>query len=252
MKNSVKQSLLMFGVLTLVAVGFQNCNDYRYASTVKNDTLKSDNNGGSYEGKPEGKFYRFIPGYTCESAPAAVEFITILKSQITRTKNEPQRCEASVENLNPALVETSIYHGDVVGYLEGIYEFKQVRPATIPNRIIEFWCRDRADQDGVEVVAHHDGAQRLMSVRIYYARLDASGIYQNRTVPDFTVEENPNPQGTKYTLNGVNDFELLVHFDIPDPTQSGRYLARIDSVIEGQFTRRDAICRVGGRFDPRR
>lgn len=239
-------------VIFFVALAFQNCSQVRYASLVPVEALKSNNNGGSYEGKDEGEYYRFVPDFTCAGQPAPFGFVTVVNPSITLTFNSTQTCGNSVQNLNPQQVDGSIYQKEVIGYLEGIYEKKSSFPLTVPSRIIEFWCRDRMDHQGIEVLATYDRLSDTTLTKIYYATENGDGTYTQNLIPEFPVENFTVAVSNKQTLrNDQLEFELGVHLDEPSLVQPGLYNSQIESVIQGQYTKRQALCRLGGRLDSR-
>lgn len=251
MKQNFKFLVSIFVVTPILLLGFQNCNRIHVTDVSSKEILKSSNNGGSYEGKITENYYRFVPDFTCQQTPAPLAYIAVSSPEIFLTFNQNQLCAASTQQLSPQSIDSSIYQPELIGYLDGIYQFKQLAPLVVPAKIVEFWCRDRNDELGVETVTTYDSTDQKSVTKIYYATLNTAGTYSKKVIPEFTVA-SASVSPIKQVINNGQGFELLVFFDQPSITLPGLYRGRIQSIIEGQYTQREALCRLGGRFDSRK
>lgn len=251
MKQHQKIFLPVFLTTTVLLLAFQNCNRIQVTDVSSQEVLKSNNNGGSYEGKITDNYYRFVPDFTCEQQPAALSYISVSAPDVTLTFNQNTQCAAAVQQLNPQSLDSSIYQTELIGYLDGIYQFKIQVPLVVPAKIVEFWCRDRNDELGIETVTTYDSGSQSSVTKIYYATMSASGAFTKKTIPDFPVAST-SLSPVKQAINNGQGFELLVYRDQPSPTLPGLFRGRIESTIEGRYSMRDAWCRLGGRFDSRK
>ena len=239
----IKNKLFFLSLLTVVLLSvFQNCNRVSFTE-LSSTSIKSGNNGEGYSGKPDGDFYRFDPDFTCEQKVAPVAHINIKGSLITLTENKKLLCGAINQQLDPGLIDTSIYQREIIGYQEGIFEGEDTAPTSIPANLVEVWCKDRNDELGIETITHFDHMTNLAVNRIYYT--------QNTTqiqVPDFSVARAIT--NTTIIVKNDKDFELTIHRDQP-AAQAGLFKAQLVAMISGQKITRETFCRLGGSLDPK-
>ncbi len=234
--------LLSFSVLS-----FQNCARVNFLSGPLDTSLKSENNGGVYGGKPTGTFYRFVSDFTCEQKESPSAVVEITSSGAELRENKSIRCDASKQAIDLSLIDASIYQDQIVGYLEGIFEGRSSAPDKIPSNLVEVWCRDRNDEMGIETIVHFDRSAKLAMSQIYYSEFNSNGGFSIRHVPDFQVARVISQNSV--SIKDENGFELIVHRDQP-ALQTGLFKAEMQAVIGGQSIRRDTSCRLGGTLDP--
>ncbi len=231
---------LYLAALILAVVGaFQNCSPAKFSSPG----VKTENNGAGYGGKPTGEFYRFVPDFTCEQSEAPAAHISINGSQVTLIENRLLLCKAVNLPLTSAQIDNSVFQGDIVGYLEGIFEVKELMPTSIPANLVEVWCRDRKDAAGIETITHYDRNLNLAMNRTFYS---TAGVTQQ--IPDFPVSRLIADRTV--TVRDANGFELIVHRDQPAP-EVGLFNGELTTTIDGRSVRRSTFCRLGGSLDPK-
>jgi trimeric autotransporter adhesin len=237
------KALVCFLFLT---VTFQNCSKVNFSSLL-NESLTLQGNGGSYGGKLVGTFYRYLPGFTCESKETAKSFIEVTDASIRLTESTPQKCQASTRDLDRKEIDQSIYQSDLIGYQEGIFDGFQANDGSVPTDLVEVWCRDRNDELGIETITHYDRTTQKSVNRIYYSKQLADGTYEGHLIPDFSVSRVIISETV--FRNSSRGFELRVHRDQPAP-QLGLFKAHLEAEIEGQKVTRETYCRLGGALDP--
>lgn len=244
MKFPSKVQTLLLGLLTIA--GFQNCSQVQFALKGEGIDLKSENNGGGYGGKPDGEFYRFVPGFTCESQPTYRMKIRADQSGFSVLENRQMACGRASTNLPAQSVDVSIYQNEVIGFEDGIYESWSHEPKEIPVNLVELWCRDRDDESGIETIMHFDRSTNSAMNRIYYSVQDDEGKFTSRMIPDFSVARVVSAQ-TVVARSGEG-FELTVHRDQP-ATKPGTFVGQMKAEIDGQTVTRTTSCRFGGELD---
>lgn len=249
MKQNLKHLIPILIAITSPLFLYQNCNRINVTDEKTSQAvLHSNNNGGSYEGKIIDDYYRFVPNFSCQQNAAPLSTISITNTDATLTFNQNLQCASSVLPINLQLIDTSIFQTEFIGYLDGIYQFMPQVPSVVPEKIIEFWCRDRPDELGIETVTIYDSGSQSSVTKIYYATQNGSGSFTKKIISDFPVSSSALSPTKQVITNGLG-FEIFVYRDFPSPTLTGLYKGRIESVIEGQHTLRDVWCRLGGRFD---
>jgi hypothetical protein len=236
-------TLLLFVTL----LGFQNCAPVSFDVDPAANLLKSGNNGGVYAGKPTETFYRFVADFTCEQKPAPSASVEINSFGVELRESKKLLCDASKQTLDPSLIDSSIYQNEIVGYLEGIFEGRSEVPNKIPSNLVEIWCKDRNDENGIETIVHFDRSTHLALNRIYYARPNSGGGFSQQSIPDFSVARVVS-QST-VAIKDEKGFELTVHRDQP-AAQLGLFKAELQATIDGAKVKRDTACRLGGTLDP--
>jgi hypothetical protein len=248
----VKPRLIYIAIsLALLLISFQNCSGVRFQALPLSFSQNSKTEGGNgepYDGKLIGTFYRYVPGFTCESIPAPKSFIEISKlGSITLTENNPLQCGALVRNLQLPEIDHSIYQGDLIGYQEGIFEGFDVLPSSIPANLVQAWCRDSIDYSGIETIIHFDRVLNQSVGRVYYAIKDLSGNDQAQLISDFEISQNLFNETSFSNLN--KGFELKIFRDQP-AAQSGLFKAKLNVILNGTTVSRDTTCRLGSSLDP--
>lgn len=225
---------------------YQNCARVDFSNNPFSSTSKMEN-GGVYGGKPTGTFYRLIPDFTCEQKEAPSAILEITETEAELKENKSLLCGASKQKLDLSLIDSSIYQDQIVGYLEGIFEGQSVLPTKIPSNLVEVWCKDRNDEQGIETITHFDRSQNLAVNRIHYSAQNPSGEFTPEVIPDSPVARTMT-QNT-VVIKDEQGFELTVHRDQP-ASQTGLFKAEMKATINGQNVIRDTSCRLGGSIDP--
>jgi hypothetical protein len=240
-----RNKLLLLSLLTVgLLSAFQNCSRISFqALNELYSPQKSQNNGEGYPGKPDGDFYRFVPDFTCEQKVAPVAHINITGNIITLSENKKLLCGAVSQQLDEGLIDKSIYQNEIIGYQEGIFEGQAIAPSSIPANLVEVWCKDRNDEQGIETITHFDHVTNLAMNRIYYTQNGAQ-----TQIPDFSVARVV--ANKTVIVKDEKGFELIVHRDQPAP-QAGLFKAQLTATISGQKINRETVCRLGGSLDPK-
>lgn len=180
LKSVFSRILLLFIALVLLGLPFQNCSQVNFSllQTLSSpDKIASSDNGTFFDGKPDGHYYRIRPDFTCENKVAPVAALDFVSGQVTFTENRILLCAAEVNNLDPKLVDVSVYQDYVIGHQEGIFEEFSSAPTSIPANLVEVWCRDRDDKQGIETITYYDRLQQKAVNRIYHATQGSDGSY---------------------------------------------------------------------------
>lgn len=233
-------------MIVMLVLLFQNCSQMKFQPMMMGS--KTSESGVPYGGKPKQDFYRFVPDFTCQngsmsSAPAAVALLEVDGATATLTENKNVQCAATTKNLDPNLIDRSVFQNEVVGYQEGIFEGLDSTPTSIPANLVEVWCRDRKDQQGLETITHFDRQTNKAVNRIYFS----SGPGQTQLIADFPVARVVG-QNT-VVVKDQNGFELTVYRDQP-ASEIGLFKGILTAVINGKSETRETSCRLGGSVDP--
>lgn len=243
--RKIRGSMLSFLALVLIGMAFQNCSPVQF-QVSENLQIGNSDNGYSYGGKPSGNFYRFTPGFSCENKESPVASVNIFNSQISLVENRKLQCGATNIQLDPTMIDSSIYQRDVIGYKEGIFEGQSEVPTKIPANLVELWCRDRNDEQGIETITHFDRDSNQAVNRTFYSTLSSDGSYLAKEIPDFSVSRLIMQR--KITVKDGQNFELIVDRD-KLTTEAGLFMGNLKTIIEGKSENRVVKCRLGGTLD---
>lgn len=235
-----KWTALLFPFM-LMTLFFQNCSPVSFQSGESFPSL--DNNGRGYGGKPDGNYYHFIPNFRCEQKESPVAHLKIEAEKTTLTENKKLLCGAQTLTMDTKLIDSSIYQKEIVGYQESIFEGSSTLPSKIPANLVEIWCRDRNDEQGIETITHFNNVSHEAVNRIYFSNLN-----DQQMIPDFTVARTIADR--TIVVKDDRGFELMVHRDQP-AQQVGLFKAELTAVIQGQKISRNTSCRLGGTLDPK-
>lgn len=237
-----KLSIFSFLVACALVFGFQNCSDIKFSTLglASQSPKKSENNGTGYGGKPSGDFYRFEPQFTCENKTAPVSELHVTATNAVYIENKNLQCQATKEQLDPALVDSSIYQGDVVGYREGIFESSATTPKTIPANLVEVWCRTTKGADGIETLTHYNRQTLQADTEIY--RTEQGSQVQTTLIVSRVVGEK------KVTVTNGPEFSLEVYRDKP-AGELGLFQGSLALSLSGKKVSLATSCRLGGSLD---
>mgnify|MGYP000149039350 CR=1 FL=1 len=238
--------LIKLILFTFIVVSYQNCSQIGFIKTSDEASFKTNNNANGYSGKPEGSYYRFTPGFTCENKPAPSSSLLIEPSFTQFVENKLLLCGAVQQNLDTKLIDYSVYQNEVIGYQDGIFEGVATTPTSIPANLVEVWCFDQNNEHGIETITHYDRTTKLAVNRIYYSELQSNGTYAKKIVSDFSVARVITAQTVQ--IKGANNFELIVHRDQP-AAQLGLFNANFKAILNNQSYSQKITCRLGGSFD---
>lgn len=227
----------------ILIFSFQNCSEaplHLFSQSSGSAETSSENNGQGYNGKG---YYRYVPEFTCEQNEAPNAFIEVNNTTVTITENNSVSCNATKKTLPVSEIDSSIYQNEVIGYQEGIFEGSDQYPQKIPSNLVEVWCKDRNDEQGIETLTHFDRLTNLAVNRTYYS-LNGN----KKKIDDFSVARTISNQTVLIRDN--KGFELTVYRNRPAP-QFGLFKAHLSAVIEGKAVNLETYCRLGGSLDPK-
>lgn len=233
-------------LLTFLVISYQNCSQVGFIKISDEASFKTNNNANGYSGKPEGTYYRFTPGFTCENQPAPTSSLLIGPSVTQLIENKLLLCGAIQQSLDPKLIDHSVYQNEVIGYQDGIYEGSSTTPSSIPANLVEVWCMDPSNEHNIETITHYDRTTKLAVNRIYYSELQSDGTYTKKTISDFSVARVITAQNIQ--IKDASGFELIVYRDQP-AAQFGLFKANFKAVLNNRSYSKDTTCRLGGSFD---
>lgn len=233
-------------LFTFIVLSYQNCSQVGFIKTSDEASFKTNNNANGYSGKPDGTYYRFTPGFTCENKPAPTSSLLIGSSITQLVENKLLLCSAVQQNLDPQLIDRSVYQNEVIGYQDGIYEGAATTPNSIPANLVEVWCLDQTNEHGIETITHYDRTTKLAVNRIYYSELQPDGAYAKKIVSDFSVARIITAQTVQ--IKDASGFELIVHRDRP-AAQLGLFKADFKTFINNLSYSQETTCRLGGSLD---
>lgn len=225
---------------------FQNCSQVQFKD-LDTRSLSSESNGGTYAGKLDGLYSRYTPDFTCENRSAPTSSVEFSLGQIQLTENKQLLCGAVKKELDYSLIDFSIYQKEVIGYQEGIFDYSETQFTAIPANLVEVWCKDRNDEQGIETLTHYDRVKMQAVNRIYYSSRAVDGSYAPKKISDFSVARVIGPK--EVIIKDEKGFELHVYRD-QLATQVGLFKGRLSTVIDGKNISRETACRLGGSLDP--
>lgn len=227
---------------------YQNCSQVSFVGKEFTDAFKNRNNGSGYGGKPDGDFYRYVPGFKCEGKESFTKHVSIRSSLVTLTENRQAACAATTAPIDESAIDASIYQNEIVGYEDGIFEGSNQTPTSIPAKLVEVWCRDSATQKGIESVTYFNRISKQAVNRLYYAKENPDGTFVNQLVADFPVGRVVDERSV-VVRDGLG-FELVVHRDQP-AAQVGTFAAEMKATIDGQSITRSTCLNRFNNFDRR-
>lgn len=219
---------------------FQNCG--MQSSFVHNFSLSSisksglSGNGGGYEGKPDGTYYRFIPSYTCEGKPAADQITEIRNGQAYLYENKDNQCANQSAPVAVADINLSPFQKEFISVKDSLFKRYDEKPVGIPNNIAEILCRDDFNNPNFEIISHYDREKNEALTRIYLP---------GQTISDFSVSRILSMNEVQYVANDIS-FKV----DLAKPTFAERKFAGqiTKSTVPGISTQ-PLVCVVGGSLD---
>lgn len=240
--------LVLIGFGFAMTVAFQNCSGAFKFTNMQDEasSLKSgdEGNGAGYGGKPTGDYSNFIPDWTCENREAAKATIAIGPAAFTLTENKILKCGIQTSDLNLGLVDSSLHQTDVIGYKDGIFVKNDPAQTSgkIPDNLVEAWCREEGNNQGLETITHFDRIQNRAVNRTYYLRAGVTVL-----IPDFPVSRLVSRRRVEFKND--QGFDLIVYRDRP-ATLPGQFQADLKARIDGKDETRKVTCRLGAALDP--
>lgn len=230
-------------IALILLVGYQNCSQVRFTDfgllSEKGITLE---NGNGYGGKTRGQFYRFDPGFTCENKETYFSSIEVTDTSATYAENSLVQCGAIKQDLDPNLIDDSVYQKDIVGLKEGIFESVSATPQSIPANLVEVWCRNTKDLSGIESITHFNRVTSEAETEIYST---VTGAAAKQT---FAVSRVLSAQTV--TIRGADGLLIEVYRDKP-AAEFGLFQGYFEGVVGGKKQSHPTSCRLGGSLDPR-
>lgn len=242
MRGNRKQRLkvnLCLGAIFSSLLLFQNCHYSGFNSQflTSNKAIINFGNGGGYEGKPDGEYYRFIPGYTCEGQSTYKEYVEIRGSEALIYKNQVNQCSSAPQPFSISAVEFSPFQSEFVTVENYLYKKYENRPAETPQVLAEALCRDDFLNPAIEIITHFDQLNQRALARVYT---------KNEFHSDFAIKRLLSPEKIEYAGDNIR-FQI-------DLTEAGGATAKkasgkIESSSIPGVSKGNLVCVTGGGID---
>ncbi|MCM2280829.1 MAG: hypothetical protein NDI61_03170 [Bdellovibrionaceae bacterium] len=237
--------LILFPILIFA---FQNCgNAVRFtalSSIISKGGLEfGGGNGEGYGGKPDGHYFHFVPGFSCEGKESPANEIHATASGITHVENIGIQCGANGTPLSETVLDQSRYHGHLLGYRDMIFEKMESAPSAIPDELMEAWCFDDPVQKTLEVIHRYNWRLGTTSLQVLGFTPDGTPAARTESGIARLVEQ-------RSVLYQTQNYELKVNKDNLAST-SGQYIGSLKTSIQGRSFELNLSCRLGGYLDAR-
>lgn len=230
-------------ILVSLILLYQNCapNKVRFLSSLGRQM--ESGNGGGYSGKPDGTFYRFVPGFSCNGQEEPKAVLTMnAPGDFSYRENSSLACGLVDGPLPKENVTRSRIQDQVVSYQAIPFERKDATPTGIPANLFEAWCRDLAPDALFEVHTHFDRVALKARAKIFEGS-ERDGQIQVTESPEFDVARLVTPTRVLLRADG---FELVIDRSRFSPVV-GEFIGELTR-SEGKKT---LSCALGGSLDPR-
>jgi hypothetical protein len=229
---------LFYSILTLVIIfSFQNCGIQSSVNqNVSTSSKQESGNGGGYEGKPDGIFYRYVPGYTCEGTFAAEQITEITNGNARLYDNKKNQCGSADASTTISNLDISPFQNEFISVNDYLFKRYDEKPDGIPSRLAEVLCRDDFVNPTIEIVSHYDRDTNEALSRIYL---------KSKQISDFSVSRLLSSTDVKYVAT-----DLSFSVDFSKPIQMSRKFTGtlISSSVAG-LKSGPLVCVVGGSLD---
>ncbi len=228
---------------------FQNCSDIGVIKLVgsssqssKSEPETDSGNATGYDGKLDGVFFHYIPGYKCENHESAFSKIDYKPMSVnsTYTISKESQCLSAAVSVPTASLDTGALQNKVIGYEEKIFEYTKSGSANAVKKMVEIWCVDQWNSSKVEIVSYYDLSNSQAQTEFYY--------------PSIAKRTEANPArsvGIETVRLNSNYFELIV-----DKRQRGSNPGTFKGELKISGSAADRVaqtlqCRLGGTLDAR-
>jgi hypothetical protein len=203
-------------LLILVLFCFQNCTTkYSFKSLLPAESKLNGGNGGGYDGKPDGTYFRYIPGFTCEGKKSYKDLLEIRQGKFYLFENRVDLCAVNPRELEPSQVNTFGLNQEIITYKDHIYKNYPSPALQIPDSLNEVVCRDNFNDPQVEITASFDRIKNTSQSQIYLK--ESSSFIQNFDDP-----------GTLRTLFVTNVSYAAFKGEL-------NFQVHLDQIISGEF-----------------
>lgn len=230
-----KQLLHIF-IVTSLLLGFVNCSFQNALSLKFSNASKLSGNGGGYEGKPDGTYYRYVPNYTCSGQPSPEGVAEIVDGKAYLYDNNSGQCSTQSSPLLATDINLSPFQNEFISIRDELFKRYETKPAGIPNSLAEILCRDDFEKPTFEIVSHYDRETNQAQSRVYFA---------DHLQPDFQIGRILSATEVKYQSE-----QLQFKVDISKPAAQKKKFSGmvIASTISG-VQNKNLTCVVGGSLD---
>jgi hypothetical protein len=251
--NFKKSKIIALLCFPILLISFQNCTKLAIFSSESDyiqiaSSRLNGGNGGGYEGKPDGFYYRFVPGFTCQGKETYKDRIEFNGNKIYLLENKPNLCATQVRELENSEVVLSISDSGIVIFNNSIYTKFLIPPDVIPLALNEILCRDNFENASLEISAEFNQTQNKTITRL--SLFENSSIKNSIDGSSIRSISNLQVHYSAFT----SDLKFEVYLDQPISGQSQKYLGRITQV-GGSLTNKinpiNLTCVLGSYAEPK-
>jgi hypothetical protein len=240
--------------VSILVLSFQNCSRGYFRTISSEIPITSTSsglsgNGGGYEGKPQGSYYHFIPGFTCEGKETFRDLIVVKDDSFLIYENKPNLCAKVPRQLAPDEIVSSPLQTDLITLNNVIFVRHESSLEKPPQALEEIFCRDDFLKPHYEIVARYNIAQGLTATRINYFE---TNVNLNASEDPATLRSTTNSVVSYSAFSG--DLKFQVHLDKNIPGQSLQFSGEVTEVkgsIIGKVKATELTCLLGSSFEPR-
>ncbi len=228
--------LFHFLALAFMLLGYQGCGLNYSIPEQFNISSKNSGNGGGYEGKIDGAYYRFIPNYTCEGSPAPDQVAEIKNGQAYIYENKSTQCSKQSTPISVSDINISPFQNEFISVNDALFKRYEIKPQGIPSNLAEVLCRDDFESPSFEIVSHYDRDTNEVRTRVYFPQSIES---------DFPTGRILSPNEVEY----VSD-KIKFKVDLSKPAMlHKKFAGRIESTSLSGMKSHNLTCVIGGSLD---
>jgi hypothetical protein len=251
LKLSARIALLFISALVLMP--FQNCTRYSFKSLTDGLALNSSGgevsgNGGGYDGKLQGSYFRFIPDFTCEGKKTFKELIEVVDSKAYLFENTIDKCATDSIEIPLESLALSPFQSEVISRAGHIYERFATSPSQVPDSFQELVCRDDFANPNFEILVRYDQNTNTASTTFYSADTNSTDPSSVRAINNSLLEYSSYAGELRYQVNlNQPDPQAPSNFKGQITFTSGNWSTKVKS--PGLTCAADAsLCSVGNDF----
>ncbi len=220
----------------ILVIGFQNCGLKSSFLAIQNLSFKDSGNGGGYEGKPNARYYHYVPNYTCEGQPSPEQVTEIKDGQAYLYANTTSQCANQNQLISNSDIVFSPFQNDFISVNDKLFKRYEVKPVGVPDSLAEILCRDNFENPTYEIISHFDRVKNEALTRIYFS---------DKKIEDFAVSRILSMDQLQYVSKV---FSLTVNLKAGS-TGRGKFDALIEKSEIAKVFPGPLTCIVGGSMD---